>query len=471
MREFDAIAIGSGSAMNIVQGLLERDPKARVAVIDKDEPGGICLTRGCIPSKLLLYPAELVRTIEKARAFGIDVEVKRIDFARVMGRMRQVIGEDIEAIREGLSSSPNIAYYHAPAEFVAPHTISVAGDTIRAPLILLCTGSRVTVPPIEGLREAGFHTSDTILSIDDLPPTLAVIGGGYIAAEYGHFFSAMGSRVTVVGRNPRFLPDEEPEVSEVVAASFRDRMTLLTGHEVRRVERLPDDRRRILAVDPQSGRETSVDAHEILVAVGREPVTDVLRPEKGGIKVSERGWILVDDRLETSQKGVWAMGDALGRHLFKHVANYESLVVYENAILGGDRRPDYHAVPHAVFTEPEVGAVGMTQAEAVRTIGEDRVLVGFYRYADTAKGTAIMEKQGFAKVLVEKGTGRILGAHIVGPQASVLVQEVVNLMYTKEQTPDAIYQGMHIHPALSEVVQRAFGDLARLREYRTRHRA
>jgi len=199
MNEYDLIVIGSGSAMTIVDAMIQEDPCMKVAVIDKDDPGGICLTRGCIPSKILLYPSELVRTIERAGEFGIDVEVKKIDFEKVMERMRALIYTEINMIREGFSNSKNIDYYPAIAEFIAPYTLKVGDDTITSKMIILCTGSKPMIPAIRGLEKVGYHTSDTILRINRLPESIAIIGGGYIAAEYGHFFSTIGSKVTVIG--------------------------------------------------------------------------------------------------------------------------------------------------------------------------------------------------------------------------------------------------------------------------------
>ena len=212
MKEYDLIVIGSGSAMNIVDPMIQEKPNTRIAVIDKDEPGGICLTRGCIPSKILVYPAELVRTVEEAAELGIDATVKKIDFPAIMERMRSLIGKDIEQIREGLSASENIDYYAAPAEFIAPYSLKVKGDSVHAPMIFLCIGSKITIPPIKGLDNLNYHTSDTVLKLKQLPESIAIVGGGYIAAEYGHFFSSMGSKVTIIGRNPQFLPTEEHDV-------------------------------------------------------------------------------------------------------------------------------------------------------------------------------------------------------------------------------------------------------------------
>lgn len=463
---YDLIAIGTGSAMIVLESMLRRDPDLKVAVIDKDDPGGICLTRGCIPTKMLIYPADMVRQVQAAGNLGIDARIRRIDFHRIMERMRSAVQTEVEAIREGLSHSENVDYYHGQAEFVGPYELKVLDRTVTAKLIFLCLGSRPFVPQMEGLDGVKFYTSDDILRIQALPRALAIVGGGYIAAEYGHFFSSMGSRVTIIGRNPQFLPSEEPEVSRLALRDMSRHMGVLSNHEVIRVAPAKGGKKKISARDRTTGRLMTGLFDEVLVAAGRASNADMLHPDRSGVQTDEQGWIRVNPFLETTQKNIWAMGDATGRHLFKHVANYEARVVYHNAVLKQPLRTDYRAVPHAVFTHPEIAAVGLKEKEAIEEAGSENTLVGFQRYEDTARGEAMGVKGCFVKVIVERGTRRILGAHIIGPQASVLIQEIVNLMYTQDRTMDPIFSGMHIHPALTEVVERAFYNLMPVEAYR-----
>ncbi len=465
MKHYDLISIGTGSAMNIVSAMVQENPTMKVAVIDKDEPGGICLTRGCIPSKMLLYPAELVRTIAGAPEFGIDVDIRKKDFKRVMDRMRTLISKDINMIRQGLSQSKNIDYYPAIAEFVGPYTLKVGNETITSKMIFLCTGSKPAIPPIKGLEEVGYLTSDTVLKMNQLPESIAIVGGGYIAAEYGHFFSAMGSKVIIIGRNRQFLKQEEPEVSALAKRELEKHMTILTNHEVREAEKTSMGKKRLIAANRENGEKTVTTADEILVATGRIPNTDILHPENAGIETDKRGWIIANEYLETSQPNIWAFGDANGRYLFKHAANYESIVVYYNAVLKRKTKADYHAIPHAVFTYPEIGSVGLREKEAIENYGKDNVQIGMYRYENTAKGEAMGVKDYFVKVIVERENLKILGAHIIGPYASVLIQEIINLMYTPERGAKPIVNGMHIHPALNEVVERAFRSLMSPEQY------
>ncbi len=458
MKEYDLILIGTGSGMEIVEAMIQNNHDIKVAVIDKDEPGGICLTRGCIPSKLLIYPANIVRAVEKSSEFGINTDIKSIDFKAMMERMRSIINRDITAIRNGLSKSKNIDYYTAQAEFTAPYALKVGDETVTSKLIFLCTGSRPSLPPVDGLQETGYLTSDTILQISQLPRTTAIIGGGYIAAEYGHFLSAMGSKVTIIGRNPQFIPEEEPEISALAKWEMQKHAAVLTNHEVRKAEITPEGKK-LTAFDRYNKKETEIVANEILVATGRRSNSDILHPEKAGIETDSKGFIVADEYLQTSQSNIWVLGDANGKFLFKHVANYEARIAYYNAILKKKVKVDYHAVPHAVFTDPEIASVALREKEAIEKYGKDNILIGFYKYADTAKGEAMARKHDFVKVIVKRDTGKIIGAHIIGPHASVLIQEIINMMYTEKQSFEPLNEALHIHPALSEVVARAFQTL------------
>jgi mycothione reductase len=460
VKEYGMIVIGSGSAVSVLDAWLRANPGQRGAVVEKDTPGGICLTRGCIPSKLLVASADVARSVQRAGEFGVDVRGVSVDFGRMMGRMHGQIDPEIQGIRQGLSHAPELDFYPVPAEFIGVATLRVGPETIHSDRILLGLGSEPLVPAIPGLAEAGFRTSDSIFALTKLPPRLAILGGGYIAAELAHVFSAAGSAVTVVGRNPRFLPLEEPEVSEVVRGALGQRVRILTAHTVSSVELGRRGVKRLHLTTSTGPVPGPLEVDEIVVATGRGPTSRILHPERSGVKVNAAGWIEVNEYLETSQPGIWALGDATGRHLFKHKANYDAKVLYQNLVRGDRTAVDYHAVPHAVFTEPEVASVGLTEAQAVAVHGSDRVLVGVCPYRETAKGEALGETAGFAKVIVHTDGLKILGAHIVGPQASVLLQEVVTLLYTPERSLRPILDGMHIHPALSEVVERAALRLA-----------
>ncbi|MEF8831986.1 MAG: dihydrolipoyl dehydrogenase [Candidatus Thermoplasmatota archaeon] len=453
MKEYDLISIGTGSAMSIVTQALNEDPNLDIAVIENEKPGGICLTRGCIPSKLLLYPAEVVNSIKEADRFGVDVDINSIDFQQIMERMRDHVNTQSESIGTNLRNSTDLDFYEDDAQFVDDYTLKVGNKKIKGKKIILGTGSRPSIPPIDNLEETGYLTSKTFLDIKELPESIVIIGGGYIAAEYGYFLAMMGSDVTIIGRNTQFVPSEEQEISEVLEKKLSRYMDIYTGYEVKKTKEKSGNKWVLAKSDKD---KIEVKGEELLIATGRRSNSDILKPEKSGIKTDDKGWIEVDRHLKTSKENIWALGDATGEHMFKHVANYEAKIVYENAIEGRDSTVDYHAVPHAVFTYPQVASVGMKEKEASR---KHDILIGYYPFEDTAKGSAMEIEDYLVKVIVDSEDYRILGAHIVGPEASVLLQEIINLMYTKNQTFLPIYNGMHIHPSLSEVVERAFSNL------------
>ncbi len=464
MQEYDLIVIGSGSGMNYVGSMLDSNPDMKVAVVDRNRPGGICLTRGCIPSKMLLYPAELIREIERSEQFGIDVEIKDVNFVAVMERMRSAIDTDMKLIRNSLKKNSRIDLFETTAEFIEPYVLKVGNELITARSIYLSIGSRPMIPPVKGLNDVDFLTSDSVLELKELPESLVIVGGGYIAAEYGHFFSAMGSGVTIIGRSPRILDQEEPEISVLAAMKLSENMEIITDHEVVEVK-MDGQKKKVIAKDRQSGEKVERWCDSILVATGRSSNADLLHPEISGIEVDSRGWIKVDEHLETTCSGVWAFGDANGKYLFKHVGNYESGVVYANSVLGEDVKVEYHAVPHAVFSYPEISGVGIKESEAVGEYGEEDILIGFHRFEDTGKGIAMGLEDYFVKLILHKKTHRMLGAHIIGPQASVLVHEVIPLLYVPGGNLGPLVNCMDIHPSLSEVVKRATGSFMSVAEY------
>ncbi len=454
MKEYDIVSIGTGSAMSVVSQALNKDPNMDIAVIENEKPGGICLTRGCIPSKMLLYPAEIVNHIKEAEKFGIDSNIDSIDFETVMERMRDHINSQSESIGSNLRGSDDLDFFEGDAEFIDDYVLEVNGKKIKGKKIILGIGSRIAKPPIKSLEETGYLTSESVLELEELPESVTVIGGGYIAAEYGYFLSMMGSDVTIVGRNSQFVPSEEEDVSQVLKDKLSEYMDIYTGYEVQKTAE--KDEKKFILAKSEENEDIKIRSEEILLAAGRRSNTDILKPERSGVQTDEKGWIKVNKQMRTSKENIWALGDATGKHMFKHVANYEAKIVYENAIEGRGNKMDYHAVPHAIFTHPQVASVGMKEEE----VGQEHdVMVGYYPYEDTAKGLAMDVEDYFVKVIVDGSNYQILGAHIVGPQASVLIQEIVNLMYTNDGTFLPIYNGMHIHPSLSEVVKRAFYNL------------
>jgi len=463
MKNYDLIVIGSGAGMNVAANAVAYGMK--VAVVDRGPLGGTCLNRGCIPSKVMLHPADVIRMVEEARAIGIHARVEKVDFDLIMKRVWEIVLDGRHDMEHGVAHSRQIDFFNTDGAFVSDYTVRVDRKRITADKIVIASGARPFIPPIEGLEEVGYLTSATIFDIEQPPESLVIVGGGYIAAEFAHFFSAIGTHVTIVGRNPRLVPQEEPEISELLKQKLSGYCQVYTGYEALRAE-TNAGLKTITAVNRADGQPHEFTAQEILIAAGRRSNADILQPGNSGVETDEKGWVKVDPFLRTTKEGIWALGDALGKHMFRHTANYHADVVWTNAFTGHQHPVDEHAVPHAVFTYPEIASVGMTMEQAMQS---HDILVGAKRYADTAKGYAIGEEDGFAKVIVERETGKILGAHIIGPHASILLQQLVYLMHTDDQSYLPLARAQTIHPALSEVVVGAFGNLMPVDEHVHEH--
>jgi dihydrolipoamide dehydrogenase len=302
-----------------------------------------------------------------------------------------------------------------------------------------------------------YLTSDTVLQLQEAPKSLIIIGGGYIAAEYGHFFSAIGTKVTIIQRSPRLVPEEEPEVSYLLKEEMGKRMEIFTEYEATEAKET-NGTKSVFAKNLKDGQVKQFSAEALLIAAGRVSNSDILRPEKTGVELDKNGFIKANEYLETGKRNIWAFGDAIGKQMFKHVANYEAEIAWHNAIHDHKAKMDYSAAPHAVFSHPQIASVGLKEQEA-KQLGH-KILVGRAEYKDTAQGLALGEPKGFVKVIVEHDTGKILGGHIIGPHASIIIQEIINAMVSEDKTFLPIIRAMHIHPAMPEVVQRAFANLA-----------
>lgn len=461
MDDVDFLVIGSGSGLDVANVAVNRGQS--VAIVEKGPLGGTCLNRGCIPSKLLLYHADVLETIERADAYHIDATVTAVDFAAMVREVNREVAADAESIRRGLESSSAHALYEGEGRFVDDRTLEIvdgpdAGETVRGETVLIAAGTRPGVPDIEGIDAVDYLTSTEALQLETPPEHLVIVGGGYIAAELGHFFGTFGSRVTVIGRRPRLLPEADEAVAQAFTERFADRFTVHTGVAATAashdgsgvvVEARPYDEETGL---DEGGDAVTVRGDELLLAAGRVPNTDLLDVAATGVETDDRGFVETDEYLRTSADNIWALGDIVGEYLLKHNANHEARTVVRNIFGEGQEPVDYTAMPFAVFSSPEVAGVG-SREEDLRREGRDYA-TATYRYEDTARGDA-MKAEGFVKVIIDPG-GTILGCHIIGPDASSIIQEVVVAMAAGSGTVRDIRQAVHIHPALPEVVQRAF---------------
>ena len=429
-----------------------------VALVEMGPIGGTCLNHGCIPSKMVIYPADVINIIREAERLGIKAHVEGIDFNAIMDRSRRLVEGDRRHMEVGLSKAEGLTFYKGVGEFVSDYTMRVSGENVRAENVFIASGARPLIPRIEGLEETGYLTSQTVWDLTEKPGSIIIVGGGFVAVEFAHFFSSVGTEVTILSRSPRLLKQAEPEVSDLLERAMSSRMNVVRNVEV--VEaRTSGSLKEVEAVDAETGERTKFAAEELFIASGRRSNADLVKPEKTGVELDERGFIKVNDFLETTKPRIWAFGDAIGKHMFRHVANYEAGVAWNNFVGSRKEAVDYSAVPYAVFGNPQIASVGLTEAEA-RARGHD-VLVGFYEFKDTAKGAAMGVEEGFVKVIVEDRTRRILGAHIIGPDAPTLIQEIITAMNAGDGSIAPLQNAMHIHPAAPEVVQMAFFNLHR----------
>jgi len=462
MNEVDFLVIGSGSGLDVANAAANRGQS--VAVVEKGPLGGTCLNRGYIPSKMLLYHADVFETVERADEFHIDAEITDVNFAEMVREVNEDVSADADSIRKGFRSSPQHDLYEGERRFVDERTVEIVsgedeGAQIRAETVLIAAGTRPAIPGIDGIDDVDYLTSTEALQLETPPDHLLIVGGGYIAAELGHFFGTFGSDVTIIGRRPNLLPEADEEVAEAFTDRYADRFTVHTGYAA--------------TAALESGGTVTVEAHPyeygedggirendsvtvtgdtLLVAAGRTPNTDLLNLDATAVQTDERGFIETDEYLRTTAEGVWALGDIVGEYLLKHSANHEAQAVARN-LFGDDLQPvDYTAMPFAVFASPEVAGVGAHESELQEAGTEYATRT--YRYDQTARGSA-MKADGFVKVIIDL-EGEILGCHIVGPEASDLIQEVVVAMKAGTGTITDIRESIHIHPALSEVIQRAF---------------
>ncbi|MFW9819111.1 MAG: dihydrolipoyl dehydrogenase, partial [Candidatus Thorarchaeota archaeon] len=438
METYDFVVIGSGVGLNVLNTGLQFGMKC--ALVENTKMGGTCLTRGCIPSKVLVYPADLIRESQHANRVGIKFNIEDINWELITKRMWSQIDES-KMIDEGLSTVSNLDIYKGVGEFIGEYEMKVI-DTkkgkelghFKGKRFLLSSGARSFIPPIEGIENIDYITNENFFG-DRFPKkpwkSLIIIGGGVIAAEFAHIFSAMGTEVTIVEMLPRLIITEEPEISQHLEKNFSKYMKVLVNQKAIKAY-LKKKQKAVLIKNMETGEEKEIMAEEVLIAAGRKSNADLLKVENTGVETDERGWIKTNKYLETNKDNIWCIGDANGLYQFRHKANYEAEICSNNIFRPEDqkRSVDYSTVPWAIFTYPQIGHVGMTQAEAIDNGYE--IYVAIKNYSSVAKGFALgFEKgqndDGFVKLIVDKSY-KILGAHVIGLHAALLVQPFVYLM-------------------------------------------
>jgi mycothione reductase len=453
MRKFDLIIIGTGSGNSIIGP--EHDGWD-VALVERGVFGGTCLNVGCIPSKMFVFAAEVAELAAKVGpALGVHTKMNGANWPqirdRVFGRIDPIAagGEDYR------KSLDNVTVFQNDARFVGPKAVKVGDETITADHIVIAAGARPFVPDVPGLAEAGYHTSDSIMRLDELPGSLAVLGGGYIATELGNVFGQFGTDVTFILRGDRMLRGEDHEVSDRFTEIYTEKFATRTNTNVLSARREDDE----IVLELESGGEMSeLRVDEVLVATGRIPNGDQLNVEACGVELDRNGYVATDTNLRTSVEGVWALGDITNPIQLKHAANHEARVVAHNLVNPDSMiETDHRFVPHAVFGHPQVAGVGLTEQQCV---DQERPFIAHSQaYGSAAYGWAMEDNDSFAKVIADPETRQLIGAHIIGPQASTLIQQLIQGM-TFGQTVDQMARDQYyIHPGLPEVIEQALLEL------------
>lgn len=455
-RHYDLLIIGTGSGNSILGPEFD---DWDVAIADGGAWfGGTCLNVGCIPTKMLVRTAEVAGTPREAGRFGLDEELRGVDWPairdRVFGRIDPIAAAGEEYRAHGC---PNVTLYREDVRFLDAHTVVTrTGRRISADRVVVAAGSRPVVPDVPGADLPGVHTSDTVMRLDRLPERLAVVGGGYVAAEFAHVFSALGVRVTQLVRRDRALPQLDEPIASRWARAVAGRWELVTDAPVEAVKPVAGGLRVLTGGD----RPGEWDAEAVLFSTGRRPNADRLDAARAGFDLHPDGRLAVDAEQRmlaggVPVPGVWALGDVSSPYRLKHVANAEARTVAHNLRHPDElRRTDHRFVPSAVFTHPEIALVGLTPA-AARARGLD-VAVKHQDYAATAYGWALEDDgTGCATVVADRATGLLVGAQILGPQASTLIQPLVQAMAAGQHVADIARGQYWIHPALTEVVENA----------------
>jgi len=445
-KQFDVAVLGGGpggypAALRLAQG------GKKVALIEEKDVGGTCLNRGCIPTKCLLSSVSLFREISRAATFGIRVEGVNADWAKMVTNKDEVVSKLLSGL-QGLIRSNGIEIIKGRGALVSAKEIEVSGEAsflVQADEIVLATGSEhkdLPVLPVDGKR---IHSSTTILGLQTLPKSIAIVGAGAIGCEFASMFAGLGVKVFLIEALPRILPLECESVSWAVTQGFQqDDIEIVCNEKV--VETQLQDKGVELSL---SGGKV-VDSEIVLSSVGRALNTEHIGLETAGVH-TERGVVVTDDRMQTNIDNVWAVGDITARAMYAHAATHQAFVAAEN-ILGHNAYMSYEAIPRAIFTKPEVGCVGMSLAEAKER--GFKAKLGSFPFQALGRAQASFHTEGFAQIVVEEESGRILGAQVVGTHAGDIVSELV-VAITNELTVECLTESIHIHPTFTEACMEA----------------
>ena len=442
---FDVVVIGGGPG-GYVAALRAAQLGAKTAVVERDRLGGTCLVRGCIPTKALLQSAELYTLAKGGGPFGVMSDRVSFDWSAAQERKTGVVDQLVKGV-EGLLKAGGVTLVRGTASLAGKGVVDVSGERIQAKDIVIATGSAVARIPLKGAELT--IDSDQILELKEVPGRLAVIGGGVVGMEFAAMFAALGSKVTVLEMLPQVLPMVDADLVAVYAKHLSGQGGEI--HTKAKVEEVVKTKGALQVRFSSGGEGGSIDADQVLLAVGRVPYTQGLEAEKAGVKL-ERGRVVVDAQLRTTAQGVWAIGDVIGGIMLAHIASYEGVCAIENIVGNGNRTPDYHAAPNCIYTDPEIAHVGLGEKEAKEK--GLAVKIGRFPFAASGRALTLGQAEGFVKVIADASSGRLLGAHIIGPRATDLIAEAT-LAVQNGLTLEQIDLTIHAHPTLPESLMEA----------------
>ena len=451
---FDAIVIGTGQAGPALAARLTKAGR-RVAVIERSRFGGTCVNAGCIPTKALIASAEVAHKARQAGGYGVTVASDvAVDMKKVKARKDDISGTSRRSVEQWMRSLQNCTVYEGHARFVAPRSVRVGDDVLEAEQVFINVGGRPLVPDMPGIRGSAFLTSDSMMDVDFVPKRLIIVGGSYIGLEFGQMYRRFGSEVVIVEMGPRLIGREDPDVSVAVAEILEGE-----GIELRLAATClalaPCAAGVAIDVDCSVG-DKQVSGTHLLLAVGRVPNTDDLGLDAAGVTRDKRGYIEVGPDLQTNVAGIYALGDCNGRGAFTHTSYNDYEIVAANLLDGEKRSVEDRITSYALFVDPPLGRVGMTEAEARKAT--DRVLVGKRPMTRVSRAVLKGETQGFMKVLVDGNSERILGVAILGSAGDEVVHTLIDAVYARSSFK-AVQRGVRVHPTVSELIPTVLGEL------------
>jgi pyruvate/2-oxoglutarate dehydrogenase complex dihydrolipoamide dehydrogenase (E3) component len=456
-RRFDAIVVGTGQAGPPLAVRLGKAGR-KTAIIERKLVGGTCVNVGCIPTKTLIASARAAHVARHGAGFGVIVDGQiSIDMGRVKARKDAIVLQSNQGVTNWLKGTPNVTLIEGHARFDGPRTVRLDGELLEADQIFINVGGRAAVPAMPGLADVPYLTNSSMMTVDYLPDHLVIVGGSYVGLEFAQMYRRFGSRVTVIEMGPKLIGREDTEVSQAIQAileaegvAFRLNATCMS------VARRGDGVAVQVACDEEP-REIS--GSHVLLAVGRVPNTGDLGLDEAGVKTDARGYIVVDDELRTSVPGIWALGDVNGRGAFTHTSYNDYEIVAANLLDGGTRRVSERITAYALFVDPPLGRVGMTERE-VRMSGR-KALTGRLMMKRVGRARERSETQGFMQVLVDAETKRILGAAVLGIEGDEAIHCILDIM-AADAPYTLLQRTMHIHPTVSELLPTLLGDLVPL---------